>query len=239
MKRHRPLYFRRLLMHLLIGAVVLCALPSCSDESDMENLPTSDCPAQGKLLAIGTLRLLTPTGYCFDLDEGHRLLPADTSSVRGYQPVEGQRAIVIFTPLSERPGEYSGFIHHIEEMLTLDATLLSSQQADTLGNDPISISEAWIAAGHLNIRYQMLGDLQKQHTHTLHAVLPLARQESGHSPLIELRHHAHGDTGSDLCSGVASFRLFPLSEWLSSHHTLRLVVKPLFNNAEQSYTLNW
>lgn len=240
--RHYP--YTRLLRRVglaLAGCCIICLLNAClRDEED--NAPMDDAVESERMLGIGTVRTHTSDGsYHFDLDEGHRLMPADTSQVKGYRAIEGQRAIIIFQLL--RPAtestDYYGRIHHIENMLTLDAAPLSPQQADTVGNDPISISEAWISAGHLNIRYQVLGDLKQLPTHSLHAVLPLARQESGRPPLIELRHHAHNDSGSDLCGGVASFRLAPLSEWLSSHHTLQLVVKPLFSNNERSYTLSW
>ena len=237
MNRHRPSY-HSLLRFLLTGVWALAALAACTVTESDELQNSVGNSQQGRLLAIGTLRLLTPSGYCFDLDEGHRLLPADTSAVSGFHPVEGQRAIVIFTPWTVQPDTYTGYLHRIEPMLTLDADTLSSQAADTLGHDPVSIGEAWLSAGYLNIRYQVMGDRRHLAAHSLRAVLPLARQQAGQPPLLELRHHAHGDTGSELCSGVASFRLSPLDEWLAPHRTLQLVVRPLFSPDERSYVLS-
>ncbi len=200
----------RLTGAMLAAALLAAALPSCLDTDGTDNLLYGDTAGQHSL-AIGTLKVIAGRDYYFDLDEGTRMYPADTAGVHGYAAEDGQRAFVYFDILPQkRPGyDYDARILRIENIPTKDVCFMTPEMEDSVGHDPVNITDMWIANGHLNVKYQIRRseDPPTEHTLSLTADEGDAAAGGGDYLMLELRHNARGDTGGETASGMVSFRL--------------------------------
>ena len=85
------------LVAAMLAVLTMPILQSCLDSSD-SNYPDS-------LLAIGTLEIIEGREYFFNLDDGDKMYPSDTTYVHDYAVIDGQRAFIYFRELEEKlPG---------------------------------------------------------------------------------------------------------------------------------------
>lgn len=210
-------------------ALLLCCLPllhSCLNDWD---------DADYSSLAIGTLRIVEGREYYFALDEGTKMYPGDTTAVRNYPLVDGQRAFISFNLLDEQVTgyDYNARINHIENILTKDVYRMPAEKADSIGDDRININSLWITDNYLNIQYQFFYGNQPEKKHMLNLVVNEAsdgtHDQEGYLTL-EFRHNAYDDNQSlQSTPGVVSFKMNGITDLLGDKKGLNIHYRSLYD----------
>lgn len=216
---------------LALAAIATLFFTSCSDD---------DGYSLDKFwISVVTIENPSSDSYFFfDTDDGERMWTIATN-LPYYRPKDGQRVVADYTILSDRP-EGSGYDHDAKlnnvlyEILTKDIVDITSENTETLGNDPIQIEDIWIGGDHLNVEF-VYGGLNKLH------YINLGRDISGSyndgKIHLEFRHNANGDSPSYRMWGMASFRLKPLQQNASGSVTLVIHTKEYNQPEEKTYEL--
>lgn len=210
-------------------AAILTLIPtlqSCLDDND-SNYPS---------LAITTIHTLEGVehGYYFGLDDNSKLYPGDTTAIRNYPLVDGQRAFVYFNYLDEpKTGyDYNVKVEQIINILTKDIVDLTEENAEDIGDNNINATNIWIAQGYLNIEFQYFGTKNTDKMHFLNLVRnTLATGENDEEGYIslEFRHNVKGDSPNRLDEGYVSFKLDKITEEMKEAKGLRVRVKTLYD----------
>lgn len=157
-----------------------------------------------------TVRVTNGDTYALMGDTWGSLWPAATS-VPGYRPVDGQRVLTFFNPLSDNTDGYDHFIkvEWIRNILTKQVEELTAENEEEYGNDPILIYKGnmWIDGGYLNIIFtQNLPAKEKHRISLVRAASLVDDREDGYVRL-ELRYNTYGDTIDYWRDGAVSFNL--------------------------------
>lgn len=206
--------------------LVMPALQSCLDDLDD--------PYKGTLFAVGTLNVIEGKDYYFELDEGSKLYPTDTTLVRNYAVVDGQRAFVYFTKLEEplTGYEYNAQINHIENILTKDIYSMPAEKADSIGDDRINATDLWITGDYLNIKYQIYHSNNQDKKHMLNLVINEASTGENDKPdylTLEFRQNAYNDSPLMLGTGLVSFKLDNVADMLKDKKGFNIRINSIYD----------
>ncbi|WP_291529589.1 NigD-like protein [Bacteroides sp. UBA939] len=209
------------------------ALQSCMND-DNSNLRS--------YLTIGTLNIIEGREYYFDLDDGDKMYPGDTTHVHNYTLIDGQRAFIHFFPLEEDiPGyEYNAQIVEIENILTKPIIPLTTATADSIGNDRINVINLWITNNFLNIEYQFFHSNNEDKKHMLNLVINETPDAPSSEPdyiNLEFRHNSYGDVQRKLFQGVVSFKLDEIAGQLNKKG-LKILVNSIYDG-KRTYTVEF
>lgn len=201
-------------------------LQSCLDDLDD--------PYKGALFAVGTVKVIEGKDYYFALDEGSKLYPSDTTQIRNYAVVNGQRAFVYFTKLEEplTGYEYNAQINHIEDILTKDVYSMPAEKADSIGDDRVNATDLWITGDYLNIKYQIYHSNDQEKKHMLNLVINEASTGENDKPdylTLEFRHNAFNYPPLILGTGLVSFKLDKITDKLKDKKGLNIRVKSMYD----------
>lgn len=210
---------------LMILFLTMPMLQSCLDDWDND---------YDTLFAIGTVKVIEGRDYYFALDEGSKLYPGDTTYVRNYALVDGQRAFVYFSELKEPVTgyDYNAQIKHIENILTKDIYFMPAEKNDSIGDDRINATDFWITGDYLNIKYQFYHSNDTEKKHMLNLVVNEASTGEGDKAdyvNLELRHNAFNDNQISLGTGLVSFKLDNIADLLAGKKGLSIRVKSLYD----------
>lgn len=210
---------------LMILFLTMPMLQSCLDDWDND---------YDTLFAIGTVKVIEGKDYYFALDEGSKLYPGDTTYVRNYALVDGQRAFVYFSELKEPVTgyDYNAQIKHIENILTKDIYFMPAEKNDSIGDDRINATDFWITGDYLNIKYQFYHSNDTEKKHMLNLVVNEASTSEGDKAdyvNLELRHNAFNDNQISLGTGLVSFKLDNITDLLAGKKGLNIRVKSLYD----------
>ncbi|MCD8094171.1 MAG: NigD-like protein [Bacteroides sp.] len=210
---------------LMILFLTIPMLQSCLDDWDND---------YDTLFAIGTVKVIEGKDYYFALDEGSKLYPGDTTYVRNYALVDGQRAFVYFSELKEPVTgyDYNAQIKHIENILTKDIYFMPAEKNDSIGDDRINATDFWITGDYLNIKYQFYHSNDTEKKHMLNLVVNEASTGEGDKAdyvNLELRHNAFNDNQISLGTGLVSFKLDNIADLLAGKKGLNIRVKSLYD----------
>jgi hypothetical protein len=225
---------KRLFIYLTVAIPMLLtaafSLQSCLGDSEK---PT--------YITIGTIRVLEGAAYYVAADNGESIYPGDTTALRHYDVVDGQRVIVHFVPLDDAVSGYdiNAQIYWIENILTKEIVPLTDENDAAAGNDPINAANIWIAGDCLNIKYQFLGsnNLQKKHLLSMVVVPPVDTTDDDYVNL-QFRHNAGDDRGGTLIEGPVSFKLASIADNLKEKKGVKVIVNSLYDG-EKSYILTF
>jgi len=215
------------LITCLLMALAMPVIQSClNDWNDNDYNNTS--------LTIGTLKIIEGKNYYFNLDEGGKMYPGDTTYVHNYSLVDGQRVFIHFQLLSKSVTgyDYNAQIYRIENILTKNIIPLTEATADSIGNDPINATDIWIAGGCLNIQYQLYYSPNADKKHMLNLV---TNETSGTSTSDEnyvdlgFRHNAYNDMKQELGWGVVSFKLDNIANQTKGKKGLKVHVNTIYD----------
>ena len=187
-------------------AVLALSFQSCNDDDDSYSLGD---------IAVdwATVVSETPRTYYLVGDTWGTMWPAATA-IPLYNPEDGQRVMVVFNPLYD---DFEGFDHavkveDVQEILTKDVEMLTEENNEEFGNDPIYIEQGnmWVSGEHLNIIFRYMHPLQQKHRVSL-VTSALEVDAEGYIP-VDLRYNTYQDTSNLWMEGSVSFRLKPLIE---------------------------
>lgn len=185
-------------------------------------------------LTIGTVRVIEGNDYYFDIDDGTKMYPGDTTYISNYAVVEGQRAFIHFKLLDEKvPGyDYNAVIYRIEDILTKDVYIMPAEKEDSIGDDYIDVASLWFSGEFLNIQYQLYYDSGSDVKHMLNLVVNEASDGTGDKAgylTVEFRHNAFGEPYTDLGNGLVSFNLRNIAEAAEGEKGLNIRVNTMFD----------
>lgn len=157
-----------------------------------------------------TVRVTNGDTYALMGDNWGSLWPAATS-IPGYKPVDGQRVLTFFNPLSDNTDGYDHFVkvEWIRNILTKQVEELTPQNEEEYGNDPILIYKGnmWIDGGYLNIIFTQNLPAKEKHRISLVRVASLVDDREDGYVRLELRYNTYGDTIDYWGDGAVSFNL--------------------------------
>jgi len=162
----------------------------------------------------------TSGNYNIHLDDGTILYP-DAGSQSLVSSYATNRVLVNYTISSNKiengVTNYIVKVNSIDKLLLKSVALLTKQNADSLGNDPINVGNFWFGNNFLNINFSFL---QSQKIHLIN----LAKDSIQSDPTVVsllLKHNAFGDSPLYARSGFVSFDLTSL---LNGKDSVNIVV---------------
>lgn len=184
---------------LLLVIITTFALTSC-DLNDGNSLDNA-------WVGMGTVQKVAPESRDFYivLDNGDKLWPAATN-IPGYNPKDGQRLIANYTILSDGNSRYNHDVklNSIYEVLTKPIVKLTTANADSIGNDRLTITDMWIGADHLNIEFEYLGYSKRHMVNLVESDLSPSTPEMAK---LQFRQNGYGDEPMYLQRGIVSFSI--------------------------------
>ena len=209
--------------------LIIPMLQSCLNDDD-EN--------RGTRFTIGTIEVIGEKEYFFNLDDGDKMYPSDTT----YTGENNQRVFIHFLPLEEDiPGyDYNVKLIQLENILTKDIIPLTEETADSIGNDRINATSLWITGNYLNIEHQFFHSNNPDKKHMLNLVI----NETAETPdpedeyfTLEFRHNAYNDEQRTPGWGIVSFRLDKIAKQLTGKKGLKIIVNTIYDG-KQTYTID-
>ncbi|WP_300729141.1 NigD-like protein [uncultured Bacteroides sp.] len=146
--------------------------------------------------------------YTFTGDTWGTMFPAATS-IFGYFPVEGERAILVFNPLYDNYGGYDVGIkvERIYPLLTKTVENLTEENEAEYGNDPAYMENIWISGGYMNLVFrQKLPSKNKHRVSLVRNQADPAIADDGYIHL-EYRYNTYGDTLNTVVKGMVCYNL--------------------------------
>jgi hypothetical protein len=185
--------------------------------------------------SIATINPLSDTNaYSLTLDDGTTLWPAATA-IPWYKPSENQRALVMYTLLSD---EFQGYdhavkVHDIQNVLTKAiAEDLGAENDRKYGTDPVKILDMWIGDGYLNVKFGFNYGGGVKH------FINLVKRDSVDAPYyFEFRHNAYNDSEHIGQKGLVAFDLSTLDTAGKDEISLTIHVKTF--EGEKDYTITY
>lgn len=154
------------------------------------------------------------------LDDGTILYP-DAGSQTNLSQFVTDRILVNYTVLSNKVENgitnYNVKINAVDKLLKKNIVLLTKQNADSLGKDPVNAKNFWFGNNFLNINFSFYQD-QKVH------LINLAKDSIQSDPTtisLLLKHNAWGDNPSYERSGFVSFDMTSL---LNGKDSVKIIV---------------
>lgn len=162
----------------------------------------------------------TTGNYNIHLDDGTTLYP-DSGSQGLVSSYATNRVLVNYTISSNKVENgitnYNVKVNSIDKLLLKSVVLLTKQNADSLGNDPVNANNFWFGNNFLNINFSFL---QSQKIHLINLAKDTIQSDPTVVSLL-LKHNAFGDPLLYARSGFVSFDLTSL---LNGKDSVNIVV---------------
>lgn len=221
-------------INLIAWAFLLVLLPglqSCDDNDGLGDFAVD----------WATVRVESGDTYTLMADRWGSLWPAATS-IPGYRPVDGQRVLTYFNPLSDNTDGYDHYVkvEWIRNILTKQVEDLFPEKEEEFGNDPILIYKGnmWIDGGYLNVIFTQNLPAKEKHRISLVRIPSLVDDREDGYIHLELRYNTYGDTTGYWRDGAVSFNLNSLE--LEDFANMKAIIVKLnsVENGEVEVTLD-
>ncbi len=219
---------------IIICLIVIPFLQSCLNNDEKWDENTN--------LALVTVRMKTDAAdkndFFFALDNNETINPLNTPSQ--YKAIDGQRAFACLKLLDNtsvgynKEYNYNAEVLYIENILTKDIIPLTSEINDSIGNDRINITHAWIAQNYITIECQFYRSYSSDIKHMLNMVYDAENpviDENGYLNL-EFRHNAYNDANLKINEALVSFKLDNIAELMKQSKGLRISVNTIYNDTQ-------
>jgi hypothetical protein len=123
---------------------------------------------------------------------------------------DGSRVMINYTVLGNKKtggngSEYFVRINSLTKILKKGILDITTQNKDSIGNDPVEVSDHWVANNLLNLKIKYLGDTK---VHYINLVKKPGLLTSASQPVeLELRHNRNGDENRFPFAAYVSFDL--------------------------------
>lgn len=189
---------------LLLGLVSAFAFTSC-DDNDGYSL-------DNYWIGMATVDKISDSSNDFYLilDNGDKLWPAATN-LPLYNPKDGQRVVANYTILSDGNNRYDHDIklNDVYQVLTKPVMELTQANADSIGNDPLRVIDAWVGSDYLNIEFEYPGYNKR---HMVNLVYSDLFDNGGDAVNLQFRQNGYGDEKRYWYRGIVSFDLTKLKK---------------------------
>ena len=183
---------------------------------------------------IATVIPVGERGYLLMLDNGKQLWPAATDVF--YLPTENRRVFVNYTTLSDEQGGYDHYVkvNDIWDILTKKIIEQTPQNVDSIGDDPVTINDAWVGNDYLNIDFMFnYGGVRP---HAINLVIDSLHPDVTPDTLeLEFRHNAYGSLSPRLYEGFVCFDLKPLQR--TDTDSVQLTIKAKEGNGAKIFNV--
>lgn len=148
--------------------------------------------------------------FFLQLDDSTLLWTA-ASAFHNYKPTDGQRVIANYTLLSDkRPtGMYSYDVrlNDVYEVLTKPLFNITPATQDSIGNDPVEVTNIWIGSKYLNVEFAFYGN---DKIHFINLVKDDSKTYTDGKVHLEFRHNDRDDAPMYRRHGIVSFDISSL-----------------------------
>lgn len=182
--------------------------------------------------SLGVIRI-TEDSIIIESDAGNRLLVNNPSSVNS-DIVDSTRVLADFslieTPLP--PGiDYVIQLISIEKVLFKPVIELTEQNSDSIGNDPLQVSNLWLVRDFLNLSFNYLGGGNPHYINLVRPEGPLPQDTIA----IEIRHNDRNDSETYLYNALVTFDLTSLQNEVADSVILHIRAKEFENRYYDAY----
>lgn len=190
---------KKTVLTICISVGILLGYISCDDNSN----------ALGNFgIDLATVIPEGENAYSLLLDNGKRLWPAASAVL--YAPAYNQRVFLNYTILSDAQSGYDHYIkvNDIWNILTKKAIELTTQNQDSIGNDPVKANAIWVGGDYLNVSFMFnYGGIQP---HAINLVKNTLISDTSPEVIdLEFRHNSYQSTQTKLYEGFVCFDLKP------------------------------
>lgn len=196
----------RMFLTVVMMTALLPALQSC-DDNEGYSLGDFTPPLWATVRTDGG-------AFYLDCDVWGTLWPVNID-LGGYKPVDGQRVITVFNPLSDQYGEYDHAVKilSLRDVLTKKVEELTAENEEEYGNDPLFIykGDLSVSGNHLNVVF--LQNLPKTTKHRISLVQSAEDIEAATDGYVhlQLRYNNYDDLSGVRAYGAVSFSLESLN----------------------------
>jgi hypothetical protein len=201
---------------LLFSALCMTIFPvmqSC-DNSDGYSVGDFTYPDWATVKVIGD-------AFYLDSDYMGSLWLVNTN-LQGYIPVDGQRVLAVYTPLSD---QFEGYDHAVKlldlrDALTKEAERWTEEMDEEWGHDPLLIDKGdiTISGGYLNVIFRQNLPTDPNNKHRISLVGDavnfkgtITQQVPDDYIHLDLRYNTYGDVSGHRAYGLVSFKLSELN----------------------------
>jgi hypothetical protein len=194
----------KILKQLTMVTLAVVLLTACSAKDDEFSLDKFR-------VSIATVNNPNEKNVFFlQLDDSTLLWTAATA-FHNYAPKNGQRVIANYTLLADkRPTgmyDYDVRLNDVYEVLTKPIFNITPATQDSIGNNPIEVTNAWIGSHFLNVEFAFFGF---DRVHYINLVKDDAKSYDDGKIHLEFRHNARGDSPMYRRYGIVSFDISSL-----------------------------
>ena len=187
-------------LYLLLSLLAIIPIVQSCDLDDDDGYSLGNY-----VVALATVKATTGSSPYFILDNGEKLWPA--AALVPYQGLaDGTRIIGNFTILSD---SLHGFDHYVRlnnysTILTKNVINLTEANKDSIGDDPVRITDIWYGGGYINVEFDM--NLPNTHKHRVNLVKNTTKQyPSDGYEYLEYRYNDMDDTTGYIGHSIVSF----------------------------------
>ncbi len=156
-----------------------------------------------------TVHVLSDNSYYLSSDQFGKLWIA-ANSADWYKPINGERVISYFNPLTDNYNSYDMAVklEAIYPVLTKDIIELTNENSEELGNDPIIIfkNNFWISNGFMNIVFRQNTPTTQKHFINL-VKGPSVNGDNDEYVYLQIRYNTYDDVSGYWQNGAVSFNL--------------------------------
>ena len=160
----------------------------------------------------GLVNKLSDNKFSVTLDDGMLLYPREYW-VNPSELHDSTRLYMQFNVIEEKDSCAYVRLTYVDTILTKDVIPYEESILDSLGNDPIKITNHWFAHGFLNFEFMFAGRVNLGKTHA-HMVNLLQCPAEGEKLVFEFRHNDFDDNRDKVYIGVVSFPIEKVVEGL-------------------------
>jgi len=217
---------------ILIVLMFIPTLQSCLDDDD------NGYSLDNASITIATVKKEAGNTLYFVLDNGKTLWPA--AALVPYQGLEnGARIVGSFTYLSDKQ---NGFDHYVRlndysTILTKNVINLTAANKDSIGDDPVRITDMWVSGDYLNVEFNMnIPSVQK---HRVNLVKNTTKEYPNDGYIhLEYRYNDMNDVTGCVAHSIVSFKLGDLGVDKTDKNGLKIRINSAVNG-EKIITIDY
>jgi len=210
--------------------VLLGLLESCNQEDRLSY--------NHMIVSLATVEQVSGNAFLLRLDNDTVLDPL-VDNASSFALVDSQRVMINYTILSKNAIPNNSYnykirLNDVKNVLTKEITPFLAATNDSIGNDPINVTNCWIGNHYVNVTFTFNGS-------SANHLISLVKLTSGGATAdstvyLALRHNAYRDFSTNVNQGVVSFDIRSLQKSNGASVKIMVTAKGT-NGLEKVYSL--